>query len=147
MLRLLIIAHAPLASALQAVAAHIDPEAAASIGVCDIQANHSLDDATALGSIALRDSGTDEVLILTDVFGATPCNAARRLGERAGTRVIAGVNVAALWRAMGHLGDPLDKVAELVLAGGQQGVISVASSQHQAVKSSAHESQHDHHQQ
>ena len=149
MLRLLIIAHEPLASALKAVAAHIDPEASASIGVCDVQAGHSTDEVMAIAIRALDGLGAGDVLILTDVFGATPCNVARGLGERMGTRVVSGVNVPALWRAIDHLRDPLDKVAELVVAGGQQGVmhVSFSSPQHQAIKGSSNDSQHDHNQQ
>jgi PTS system ascorbate-specific IIA component len=146
MVRLLIIAHAPLASALKAVAAHIDPEASASIGVCDVQPDASVDDVvgTAAGLLDAQ-----ETLILTDVFGATPCNAAQRLGERASTRVVAGVNVPVLWRALGHLKDPLDTVAELAVAGGQQGVlhVTVTRPQHQVLTSVSHDSKHDHHQQ
>ena len=37
-----------------------------------------------------------EALVLTDVFGATPCNVAQRLADGAHVRVIAGVNVPML---------------------------------------------------
>lgn len=149
MLRLLIIAHAPLASALKAVAAHIDVEASQSIEVCDVVASQSQDDVVIEALAALDRLGAGEVLIFTDVFGATPCNAARRVGERAGVRVVAGVNVPALWRAIGHRHEPIDRVAELSVSGGQQGLmhVSVTRPQYQANKQNTDDSQHDHHQQ
>ena len=122
MLRLLIIAHAPLASALKQVAAHIDPERAAWVDACDIRDDDTLEDAVARGAAALARAGDADVLILTDVFGATPCNAARQLCLRPGVRMVCGINVPALWRAIGHLHEPLDVVTELVVAGGQRGI-------------------------
>ena len=126
MLRLLIIAHDPLASAFKAVAGHLFPDAADSINVCDVQAHQSQDDIARLGAQALERMGGGDVLILTDVFGASPCNVvAERLAQRHHTRVVSGLNVPALWRALAHLHDPLDEVAELVVAGGRQGVMHV----------------------
>lgn len=149
MLRFLIIAHAPLASALKAVAAHIDAEAAQSVEAIDVTASLSQDDVIAAASVALDRMGSTEVLVFTDVFGATPCNAARRIGERAGVRVVAGVNVPALWRAVGHRHEPVDRVAELAVSGGQQGLmhVSVTRPQYQSTKHNPDDSQHDHHQQ
>lgn len=149
MLRFLIIAHAPLASALKAVAAHIDAEAAQSVEAIDVTASLSQDDVIAAASVALDRMGSTEVLVFTDVFGATPCNAARRIGERAGVRVVAGVNVPALWRAVGHRHEPVDRVAELAVSGGQQGLmhVGVTRPQYQSTKHNPDDSQHDHHQQ
>lgn len=149
MLRFLIIAHAPLASALKAVAAHIDAEVAQSVEAIDVTASLSQDDVIAAASVVLDRMGSTEVLVFTDVFGATPCNAARRIGERAGVRVVAGVNVPALWRAVGHRHEPVDRVAELAVSGGQQGLmhVSVTRPQYQSTKHNPDDSQHDHHQQ
>ncbi|MBI5255535.1 MAG: PTS fructose transporter subunit IIA [Burkholderiales bacterium] len=147
--RLLLIAHAPLASALQAVAAHLFPEAAAGIAVCDVAAEHSPEAVEQAASDLLAGFADEEVLILTDVFGATPCNVARRLGERPGTRVLAGVNVPMLWRSLGYLHEPLDRLALLAAAGATQGVMPLANSrpQNQAQKPSSNDQDDHHHQQ
>ncbi|WP_395701681.1 PTS sugar transporter subunit IIA [Aquabacterium sp.] len=149
MSRLLVIAHAPLASALQAVAAHIFPDAAAAMAVCDVQADQSPEVVEQLAMARVADFGDDELLILTDVFGATPCNVARRLGERASTRVLVGVNVPMLWRALGHLHEPLDKLVAVAAAGATQGVMQLAGSrpQNQALKPASHDPDSHHHQQ
>jgi PTS system ascorbate-specific IIA component len=112
---------------LKAVGAHIDPERSASIDVCDVGPGQSLDDVVAKCASILEGFGDCDTLILTDVYGATPCNAALRLGQRGRTRVIAGVNVPALWRALGHLDDPLDTIVELAVTGGQLGVMQVTA--------------------
>ena len=149
MIRLLIIAHAPLASALQAVGTHIDPEAAAMIGVCDVGSEQTIEEVVAACKHVLENFGDSETLILTDVYGATPCNAARQVGERPHTRVVAGVSVPVLWRALGHINEPLDIVAELAVAGGKQGVMHVTDTrpQYQSLNPVTHDSPHDHHQQ
>jgi len=150
MARLLVIAHAPLASALQAVAAHIFPDAALAMAVCDVSAEQAPEvvEQHAAALLAAFDAA-DELLILTDVFGATPCNVARRLGDRPNARVLVGVNVPMLWRALGHLHEPLDKLAALAVAGATQGVMQLASSrpQNQAQKPVNHDPDHHQHQQ
>lgn len=149
MARLLVIAHAPLASTLQAVAAHLFPEAAAAMAVVDVKPDQSAELVEAQATALLDGFGDAEVLVLTDVFGATPSNVARKLGERAATRVLVGVNVPMLWRALGHLDDPLEKVASLAFAGASQGLMQLASSrpQNQAMKPAHHDPDYHHHQQ
>lgn len=149
MIRLLIIAHAPLASALKSVAAHIDSDASAWVEACDVRADQSPDEVAAEAARLLDRLGPGETLIFTDVFGATPCNAARQLGLRKDTRVVCGVNVQALWRAVGHRAEPLDRVAELAVSGGQQGLmhVSVSRPQNQAIKPTTDDPQSNHHQQ
>ena len=84
---------------------------------------------------------TPEALIFTDVFGATPCNIAQRLGDGTQVRVIAGVNVPMLWRSLCYAGEPIDAVVARALVGATQGVMQVATSrpQTQAPKRSGHD--------
>jgi mannose PTS system EIIA component len=149
MARLLVIAHAPLASALREVGAHLFPEQAAAMAICDVRSDQSVEDVERQAMELLDGSPGAEWLILTDVFGATPCNVARRLGDRPGTRVLAGVNVPMLWRALGHAGDPLERLASLAMAGASQGVMQLASArpQNQALKPASHDPNDDSHQQ
>lgn len=147
--RLLVIAHAPFASALKAVGGHVYPEAAAAIAVCDVQPDQSPEAVLAEAGALIDAMGEAELLILTDVFGATPCNVARKLGERAGTRVLVGASVPMLWRTLGHLDEPLEKLTALAAAGATQGVMQLASSrpQNQALKPAPHDQNDRHHQQ
>jgi PTS system ascorbate-specific IIA component len=64
------------------------------------------------------------VLILTDLYGSTPANVAvslLALHER--LRVIAGLNLPMLLRALTYASLDLDTVAEKALQGGRDGVV------------------------
>ena len=149
---LFIIAHAPLASSLKSVAAHAFPEAAAAIEVLDVEADMPIEQIEARAREALARARRPEALVLADVFGATPCNVAQRLAgaeEASQVKVIAGVNVPMLWRALAYANEPLDALAARAVAGATQGVMSVAVSrpQNQAIKPGAHAPEDHHHQQ
>lgn len=67
-----------------------------------------------------------EILVLTDLFGATPCNLATRLRNsytQHPIRVVAGLNLSMLLRIMNYRELPLDKLAEKALSGAQEGVV------------------------
>lgn len=149
MIGLLIIAHAPLASALREAALHAFPEAAQALAVYDVPPTADVEQALVGASQCLRALHADETLVLTDVFGATPCNVARQLAEQPGVRVAAGVNVPMLWRALNYRHKPLDELLALALAGAAQGVMPVAVTrpQNQAQKPATHDPIDSHHQQ
>ena len=90
-----------------------------------------------------------EAVVFTDVFGATPCNVAQRLGDGVQVRVIAGVNVPMLWRSLCYANEPLEAVVMRAMAGGTQGVMQVASSkpQNQNLKPGANDQDKPDHQQ
>ncbi len=67
------------------------------------------------------DSG-DGVLVLTDIYGATPARLAAALLEHPGRRLLAGVNLPMVVRALNYAGLDLDAVAAKALAGGRDGV-------------------------
>lgn len=124
---LLLIAHAPLASALRSVAQHVYPDCSTRLMVLDVEPGLAPavieDQARALLAAAPH----DEFLVLTDVFGATPCNVAERLADPRRVRVVAGVNVPMLWRVLCYADESADRLAERALTGATQGVIPVHS--------------------
>ena len=128
---LLIIAHAPLASSLKAVAEHAFPDCARQLVALDVPANLSVEEIEAQARILLEQVRSPEALILTDVFGATPCNVAQRLADGVLVKVVAGVNVPMLWRTLCYVGDSLDALAARAIAGATQGVMQVATSRPQ----------------
>ena len=141
MIGILLIAHAPLAAALAAAAAHVyacAPErAGAQLRVFDVQpdSDTQANVARARSLAAEIDSGSG-VLVLTDAFGASPGNVAAQLAEAGRVAVIAGVNLPMLLRALCYRDGSLAEAAEKALAGGSQGVMQVASTavQHQGVR-------------
>jgi mannose PTS system EIIA component len=111
MTRLLLVAHAPLASAFKALAGHVIPEGGDRVEAFDIGADERPDDVVRRLREAL---GDDEALVLCDVPGATPCNGACRLARAGGrVRVIAGLNVPMMWRVLWSADQPLDALARL----------------------------------
>lgn len=62
------------------------------------------------------------VLILTDVYGATPCNIAREISDSDETIVVSGVNLPMLIRVMNYAKLPLPKLAEKAISGGHNGI-------------------------
>jgi PTS system ascorbate-specific IIA component len=128
---------------------HAFPEAAGAIAVFDVPAGASTEAYEAEAERRLAQLGTEETLILTDVFGATPCNIARKLADRDAVRVVVGVNVPMIWRALNYRTQSLDSMVTLALAGATQGVmqLSVSRPQNQAQRPASHDSIDHHHQQ
>lgn len=123
MSRILIVAHAPLASALKAVAGHAFPEAAASVMAIDVHAEEAPERVVQRLQEALGTS--PEALLLCDAMGATPCNAAQRLVVPGSVHAVAGVNVPMLWRALCYANDPLAAQTQRALLGATGGVLLV----------------------
>ncbi len=128
---LLIIAHAPLASSLQAVAQHAYPDCAAKLMALDVLPDMPIEEIEAQLRQLLERVRDPDALILTDVFGATPCNIAQRLADGLHVKVVAGVNVPMLWRTLCYGEESLDAVLARAVAGATQGVMQVASSRPQ----------------
>jgi len=127
----LLIAHAPLASALLSVAGHCYEEKGHLFEAIDVEPAMSADQVESLARAALARLNAPDVLILTDVFGATPCNVAQRLSDGVHVRVVAGVNVPMLWRSMCYIGEPLDALVGRAVSGASQGVMQVAQTRPQ----------------
>jgi PTS system ascorbate-specific IIA component len=122
---LLLIAHAPLASALRAVALHAFPDSGVPLQALDVESDASPEEVEVQARALLQRLEAEEALVLTDVFGATPCNVAQRLGDAQRVRVIAGVNVPMLWRALCYASEPLEALAARAVAGASQGVLQL----------------------
>ena len=132
MVGILVIAHAPLASALGRCAEHVyscEPNARRALRVLDVDGTADVDGTCARARELMHEiDGGDGVLILTDAIGATPGNVATRLADtEQQVEVLAGVNLPMLLRAVCYRGGRLPEVAEKALAGGQQGMLKVAT--------------------
>ncbi len=148
---LFIIAHAPLASALRNCALHVDPELASAIAALDVQPNLSAEESLASARIQLAQLRGNHAgggtLVLTDLFGATPCNVAQQLVDGAQSKLIAGVNLPMLMRCITYRRESLDTLVARAMAGGTQGVMQVAVSAPQKQTLRPHDPNDRHHQQ
>jgi PTS system ascorbate-specific IIA component len=137
--RILIIAHAPLAQALRDCAMHVYAECAADVIALDVMPDAQPED-TLAQAISAAGAALDEgLLVLTDIFGATPANVAQKLVTGSQGRLIAGVNLPMLLRSVCYRHEPLDDLVARALAGGTQGVMQVAIAVTQNQKEQIHD--------
>lgn len=128
MIGILIISHGSLGDALIHAASHVlgaRPQAVRHLGVAvDDDPDAVLSRARAL--LAELDSGQG-VLVLSDIYGATPGNIALRLLDRGRVAGVAGVNLPMLVRALTYRNEPLATVVDKALSGGREGVVNMSA--------------------
>jgi PTS system mannose-specific IIA component len=73
----------------------------------------------------LNQEGCGGVLVLSDIFGATPCNIVGQLLEAGRVEGISGVNLPMLVRALAYRNLPLDALVEKAMDGGMTGIIHI----------------------
>jgi len=144
---ILIIAHAPLASALRQCVLHVFPDNPAGVVALDVQPNMPPEETLAQARIVFEELGTSHALVMVDVFGATPCNVAQKLVDGEKSKLITGINLPMLLRTVSYRHEPLDALVARALAGGAQGVMQVAITAPQNQTRSNHDQdQHEHQQ-
>ena len=145
--RILLITHAPLAHALRECARHVFPDCAAQVMTLDVEANTDPAVSLAQARAMLNAEAERPVLLLTDVFGATPHNVAQELAKRPGARLVTGVNLPMLLRSICYVKEPLDVLAARAVAGGTQGILQVTSATPQNQNTRHHDPDQRDHQQ
>lgn len=145
---ILLIAHAPLASALRQCVLHVFPDAQDAVVALDVQPNVPPEESLAQARMLLSQMGRPQTLVVTDVFGATPCNVAQRLVDGVRSKLVTGVNLPMLLRTVSYRHESLDALISRALIGATQGVMQVAvtAPQNQA-RRSTHDQDHRDHQQ
>ena len=137
---LLLITHGAIGASLLATATRIlggsCPVAVRALAVTDeTQRDELLVEARRL---ALEVDGDDGVLVLTDLYGSTPANIACSLqGDSARIRILAGLNLPMLVRALNYASLPLEDLAHKAETGGRDGVLICASQQCAAMAETA----------
>ena len=124
MVGILIIAHGTLGESLIHCASHVlgsRPLQLMQLGVTIHDDPHQLLP-QAIKLVKQLDQG-DGVLILTDVYGATPSNLACKLLIPGRVEGVAGVNLPMLVRALTYRKEPLKAVVGKALSGGVEGVM------------------------
>lgn len=128
---IVLIAHAPLASALAQCAEHVytcEPGMRREVRALDVAPGEPVEAAVARArELVQQVDGGQGVLVLTDAFGATPGNIAAQLAEPGRVMVIAGVNLPMLLRAVCYRSGGVAEVAAKAIAGGEQGIVQVGT--------------------
>lgn len=121
----LLITHSGIGSALLSVAQRLLNPLPLRTEALDVPFDADLDSLLPAASAALRrvDDG-DGVLVLTDLYGASPSNLAARVA-RLGTPVrrVSALNLPMLLRVMNYAELELDQLPAVAAAGGRNGVI------------------------
>ena len=107
---------------------HVYPECAAEVLALDVQAQASPEDTLRQAQTLVGSALNDGLLVLVDIFGATPANVAQQLVSGSSARLISGVNLPMLYRCVCYRDDPLDALVARALTGGTQGVMQVGLS-------------------
>lgn len=63
-----------------------------------------------------------DVLILTDIYGGTPSNLASCFISNTNTRLISGLNLAMIIKAINYRSLPLTELVEKIIQGGRQSI-------------------------
>jgi PTS system mannose-specific IIA component len=135
---ILIIAHTPIASAMLSFAEHVYGAVPEHIQAVDIPAHEDAKMSfERVLAAALTVEMNAELLVLTDVMGATPANVASRLitqqsasGGKLKVVVLAGLNLPMLMRAVSYKDDTLEALAQKTLQGGQNGILRLGAAAH-----------------
>ena len=121
----LLVTHDGIGSMHRAVAERLLGKLPLTVGVFELHYDAPIDIALPQASAALRkvDSG-DGVLLLTDLYGASPSRLAQRLA-RLGTPVhrVSGLALPMLLRVLNHAESDLDELARIATSGARNGVV------------------------
>lgn len=124
MIGILIIAHGKLGESLIDCASHVmgcTPPQLNYLAV-DKQDDPAILVAKAQQLIAELNDG-DGVLVLSDMYGATPCNVVTKLIKPGMVEGVAGANMPMLLRTLTYREVPLKVLVEKALSGGREGVV------------------------
>jgi PTS system mannose-specific IIA component len=125
--RIFIVAHAPLAQALKACVMHVYPECAHEVLALDVQADDTPEQSLEAAQQLWAGVPDGDVLVLTDVLGATPANVALQWARGRKTKVLAGVNLPMLLRSVCYRHEPLEGLLQRAMTGGALGVVEIST--------------------
>ena len=124
MITLIVIAHSEIAGGLVSCVEHIVAKRVSNLHVTPVRktedAQHILERAEKFINQVSHDR---QVLLLTDLFGATPSNIATRLVKPGKIEMITGLNMPMLLRAISYIDRDLHTCIEKALEGARNGII------------------------
>jgi mannose PTS system EIIA component len=121
----LLITHQGVGRALIAAARHVMPQLPLPVDAMEIPADADTDTMRRLTARHVRELDHGEgVIVLSDLYGATPCNIGLSLPELgAHVRCVSGLNLPMLLRVFNYADKPLSELAEIAASGGRGGIL------------------------
>ena len=131
MIGLLIVTHETIGEAYRKLAHHFfSSRMPENVRILGVQPTEDQDDIINNAIAALQEfPDNDGVLIMTDIFGATPCNAARRLVRENKSAILTGLNAPMMIKAIQHSPEAEDLAAftESVREAAVRGIFAIMS--------------------
>ncbi|MBS0335936.1 MAG: PTS sugar transporter subunit IIA [Proteobacteria bacterium] len=126
MIGVLLITHGRYGEDLLASASHVLGRPLTQVGHLAVSVKDDPETVLAEARKTLR--GIDDgngVLVMTDMYGATPCNIASQLITEGNVEAVSGVSLPMLVRALAYRDAPLAKVRDKAITGGTEGVVYI----------------------
>jgi mannose PTS system EIIA component len=124
MIGILIIAHGSLGESLLHCVSHVMGKQPPQLACFGVGTNDDPSDLLPQAQQMVNQLNTGEgVLILSDMYGASPCNLVAKLLSPNVVEGIAGVNMPMLVRVLNYRDKPLKTCVEKALSGGRDGVV------------------------
>ena len=128
MIGILIITHGEFGKSLMDCAVHMLGVAPPQIAALAISSKDDPSKVLPLAKELLDSVNTGEgVLVLSDMYGATPCNIVTKILQPGAIEGVAGVNLPMLVRVMTYRQESLSVLVEKAVSGGREGVVSFDS--------------------
>ncbi len=135
MIGILLVTHAHIGAELISAAQHTfgcAPVRVEAVSVSSNDPSEKIETALRERTQALDDG--DGVLVLTDIYGATPANVAARLVVPGRVEMVGGVNLPMLLRALNYRNLPVQDLVNKALSGGLSGIVCAARSGAEAAR-------------
>jgi PTS system ascorbate-specific IIA component len=105
---------------------HVYPECAAEVLALDVKADDTLEQSLQAAQQLWAGVPNGDVLVLTDVLGATPANVAQQWARDRKAKIVAGVNLPMLLRSVCYRHEPLEVLLQRAMTGGALGVVEIS---------------------
>ncbi|MCF7522201.1 PTS mannose transporter subunit IIA [Neisseria sp. ZJ106] len=131
MISLLVITHESVGEAYQGLARHFFAGGLPDyVQILGVQPDEDQDDIINRAIASLQDFPPNHgVLIMTDIFGATPCNAARRMVRENKSAILTGLNAPMMIKAMQYApqAEDLQAFTETVREAAVKGIFAITA--------------------
>ncbi|HBZ18497.1 MAG TPA: PTS fructose transporter subunit IIA [Betaproteobacteria bacterium] len=126
MVGILLITHGSLGRSLIDCAKHVIGDSLKNVAAVGIDGNGSIESMSnrAIKAISKVDDGTG-VLVLTDMYGGSPSNIAKKLLQTNNIYGISGVNLPMLIRVLTYREKDLKTLVKKALSGGSEGIMQI----------------------
>jgi PTS system ascorbate-specific IIA component len=126
MIGILIVAHDSLGESLVRAVTHVLGSRPPQFEVLAVSATDDpVDLLPAARELVTRLDSGNGVLILSDLYGATPCNLATKLAKPGRVEVVAGVNLPMLVRAFTYRTRGMEQTIKKAISGARDGVLHI----------------------